>query len=96
MTDKYEEDENNTNKQQQQIDQNKCDSKLLLHYTHEQRLLTIKKDIHHIWTTIFSKTPTTETGLIIDNLNNRNNIKEMVSKRSSKTSYKNRIDDKNI
>jgi hypothetical protein len=95
MTNKNNDNETDTNIQPPITKPSKWDTNLILHYTHEQRLESVKRDIHHIWHTRFSQTTTTETKLIIGNRNNRNNTKEMVSKRSAKTSYKKQNRQKN-
>ena len=72
-------DKHNPNKAQQKQDKwNKC---LIIHYTHEQRLASYKRDIHQIWDATFKPTPIQETKLIVGNRNNRNSAEELVSKR---------------
>ena len=73
---------NDTKHQQQLSKQEKRNSRLIIHYTHEQRLANSKKDFHQIWNNIVTDTPAVNTKLIIGNRNRRNATKEMVSKRS--------------
>ncbi len=74
--------EPNHSKHQQQLSkQSKWNSRLIVHYTHEQRLANNKKDFHQIWNNIFDNTPTVNTKLIIGTRNSRNATKEMISKR---------------
>ncbi len=49
-------------------------------------LLVIKKDLRQIWNNTFIHTPIYYTKLIVGTCNNRNNIRELVSKRPSTTS----------
>jgi hypothetical protein len=51
---------------------------LIIHYTHEERFRTSKKDIHQLWHHIFADTRVTDTKLIIGNRNLRNAIKVFV------------------
>ena len=51
---------------------------LIIHYTHEERFGTSKKDIHQLWHHIFADTPVNDTKLIIGNRNSRNAIKLFV------------------
>ena len=44
---------------------------LIIHYTHEARLASSKKDIHQLWHQIFNGTPVANTKLIVGNRNNR-------------------------
>jgi hypothetical protein len=72
---------NHTKHPQQLSKQDKWNTRLILHYTHEQRLANNKKDFHQIWNNILSDTPVINTKLIIGTRNRRNATKEMVSKR---------------
>ncbi len=51
---------------------------LIIHYTHEERFGTSKKDIHQLWHHIFANTSVNDTKLIIGNRNSRNAIKVLV------------------
>lgn len=44
---------------------------LIVHYTHEARLASSKKDIHQLWHQIFNGTTIAQTKLIVGNRNNR-------------------------
>lgn len=59
---------------------NQC---LILHYKHEQRLASYKKDIHQLWNKTFTNTPVISTKLIVGSCNNKNATRELVSKRPS-------------
>lgn len=45
---------------------------LIIHYTHEARLYSCKKDIHRLWNEIFQQTSVMSTRLIVGNRNSRN------------------------
>jgi hypothetical protein len=66
--------------------QEKWNTCLIVHYTHEQRLAGYKKDLHQIWNNTFIHTPIYYTKLIVGTCNNRNNTRELVSKHPSTTS----------
>ncbi len=66
--------------------QEKWNTCLIVHYKHEQRLAAYKKDLHQIWNNTFIHTPIYYTKLIVGTCNNRNNTRELVSKRPSTTS----------
>jgi len=51
---------------------------LIIHYTHENRLESSKKDIHELWDHVFTNTPVMNTKLIIGNRNNPNMTKTLV------------------
>ena len=59
---------------------------LIIHYTHEQRLASSKRDLHYIWGNIFKDTTVMNTKLIVGNRNRRNTTKEIVLKRPRKQS----------
>jgi hypothetical protein len=60
--------------------------RLIIHYTHEQRLASSKKDFHHIWDNVFKDTEVTKTKLIVGNRNRRKTTRELVSKRPKQQS----------
>ncbi len=47
----------------------------MIHYKHEARLASYKKDTRQLWNQKFENTPATNTKLIIDNRNNLNATK---------------------
>jgi hypothetical protein len=51
---------------------------LIIHYTHEKRLATYKKDIHQLWNKTFTQTPLFNTRLIIVNRNSQNMMKQLL------------------
>ncbi|CAF0779037.1 unnamed protein product [Rotaria sordida] len=59
----------------------KWTTNLIIHYTHERRLSTYKKDIHQLWNHIFVHTPVINTRLIVGKRNSANLTKELVCRR---------------
>jgi predicted transcriptional regulator len=59
----------------------KWDRSLTVHYHHEQRLATFKKDLHQLWTEIFNQTPIHDVRLIVGHRNNRNTKRELIHNR---------------
>lgn len=64
-----------------QKQKSKWDSNLIIHYKHEKRFETLKKDIHQLWNEMFHDTPVTNTKLIIGHKNNSSATQELVQRR---------------
>lgn len=64
----------------------KWDRCLIVHYNHEQRLASFKKDLHRLWEVTFKETSIQNTRLIVGNRNNRNTKRELIHNRPSKPS----------
>ena len=60
---------------------NKFTNVLFLHYTHEKRLHSLKRDIHKIYSEIFHDTLSMDLRLIVGHRNHRNTGHELVQKR---------------
>ena len=58
--------------------QNSIENRLIIHTTYENRLKTIRKDIHQLWYTTFENTNVMETKLIIGTQQRRNVKLELV------------------
>jgi hypothetical protein len=58
--------------------QTKFDTNLIIHYTHEKRFQTNKKNIHQLWNQTFEQTPVIDTRLIIGTRNSHNMTRELV------------------
>ncbi len=58
--------------------------KFIIHYIHEARLQTTKKDIHQLWDQTFQQTPIMNTKLIIGNRNSPNLTRTLVHRRPQK------------
>ena len=69
---------NSTLAQIQLAKQTKFEKRLIIHYTHEKRLQSNKKDIHNLWNQTFQQTPVTDTRLIVGTRNSRNMTRELV------------------
>ncbi|CAF2085198.1 unnamed protein product, partial [Rotaria magnacalcarata] len=59
---------------------NEFQNKLIIHYTHEKRLNTRKRDMHRIFQETFANTPIIETKLIVGNRNRKNTMQELIRK----------------
>jgi hypothetical protein len=60
---------------------NEFQNKLIIHYTHEKRFNTRKRDMHRIFQETFANSPIIETKLIVGNRNRNNTMKELIRKR---------------
>ena len=59
----------------------KGDNNLNIHYTHEKRFETLKKDIHQLWNQIFHNTPIMNIKLIIGHKNHNSTTRELTQRR---------------
>ena len=55
------------------------DERLIIHYNHEERLATFKKNLHKLWQRTILNTPIQETRLIIGNRNNKPSKRELIA-----------------
>ncbi|CAF4362921.1 unnamed protein product [Rotaria magnacalcarata] len=69
---------------------NEFQNKLIIHYTHEKRFSTHKRDLHRIFQEIFANTPIIETKLIVGNRNQKSTMKELIRKRPTQAILKNK------
>lgn len=60
----------------------KSTDRLIIHYLHEARLASYKKDFHQLWNQIFRKTIVMNTKLIVGNRNSPNAKKTFIRRRS--------------
>jgi hypothetical protein len=65
------------------------DDKLFVHYTHENRFQSLKRDMHQAHKNIFGNTPAIYSKLIVGNRNRRNAQHELIRKRPKKTLLQN-------
>lgn len=56
-------------------------NKLIVHYTHEKRFSSFKRDMHHIYDQIFGQHISPDTRLIVGNRNRHDARKELIRKR---------------
>ena len=59
----------------------KLEKTLFLHYTHEKRLDSLKRDIHKIYSEVFQGSLASDMRLIIGHRNSRNTQLELIQKR---------------
>ncbi|CAF4012911.1 unnamed protein product [Rotaria magnacalcarata] len=76
---------------QQNQKPNELQNKLIIHYTHEKRFNTRKRDMHRIFQDTFVNTPIIETKLIVGNTNRKNTMKELIRKRPPQAILKNKV-----
>jgi hypothetical protein len=60
---------------------------LIVHYTHEARLESYKRDIHQLWHHTFAETSVMNTKLIIGNRNNQNYKATLVHRRPHRNDH---------
>jgi hypothetical protein len=70
--------------------QNEFKNKLIIHYTHENRFNTCKRDMHRIFQDTIANNPIIETKLIVGNRNQRSTMRELIRKRPRHTILKNK------
>ena len=63
------------------VQEKKWIDQLILHYTHEKRLESYKRDIHQIWNQLFLNTPAMGVRLIVGNRNQQKIIFELMQTR---------------
>lgn len=56
-------------------------NRIIIHYTHEKRFHTFKREMHHIQNELFEKTPVGHVKLIVGNRNRRKAELELIQKR---------------
>jgi len=61
--------------------QNYFNDKQFVHYTHEQRFNSFKRDMHHVYEDIFKDTPAMNAKIIVGNRNRRDAKNELIRKR---------------
>jgi len=67
------------------------DDQLFVHYTHEKRFHSLKRDMHKVYQDTFRNAPAIYSKLIVGNRNRRNAQHELVRKRPKKTLLQNTI-----
>lgn len=71
------------------IVQNRFPSRLILHYHHERRLCTYKRDLHEIWSRNMNPTPLSTIKLIVGHRNHSNLKRELIHKKPRLLSIRN-------
>ncbi|CAF1348914.1 unnamed protein product [Adineta steineri] len=69
------------NKKKKPYDENK----LIVHYTHEKRFSSTKRDIHRNYTDVFNNTPAMDVKLIVGNRNRRAATNDLIRKKPRKS-----------
>jgi hypothetical protein len=64
-------------------------NKQFVHYTHEQRFNSFKRDMHQVYEDIFKDTPGMDAKIIVGNRNRRDAKNELIRKRPPKRLVKN-------
>ena len=67
------------------------DNKKFVHYTHEQRFNSFKRDMHHVYEDIFKDTPAMNAKIIVGNRNRRDAKNELIRKRPPKRLLRNQL-----
>ena len=70
--------------------QMKFDTNLIIHYTHEKRFQSFKRDIHQNYDNVFKHKPAMELKLIVGNRNRRDAKNELIRKRPTKRLLQNK------
>ncbi|CAF1255732.1 unnamed protein product [Adineta ricciae] len=69
--------------------QNNKASRLIIHYVHEKRFHSFKRDMHQVYDSIFQNTPVADTKMIVGNRNRRDAKHELIRKRPKRSLLKN-------
>ena len=64
------------------------ENKLIIHYTHEKRFRSVKRDLHQVYDSIFHNTPAMFTKLIVGNRNRRDTRSELIRKNPNYLYYR--------
>lgn len=75
-----------TNKQSTNIN-----DKFNVHYTHEERFHTLKRDMHQVYDDIFQNTPAMYIKMVVGTRNRRDAKNELIRKRPKRTLLQNTI-----
>lgn len=63
--------------------------RLIVHYTHEKRLASMKRDLHQTYDHLFKNTPAQEARLIVGTRNRRDARNELIRKRPKRSLLRN-------
>lgn len=61
------------------------ENKLIIHYTHEKRFRSTKRDLHQIYDNIFKNTPVEDVKIIVGNKNQAQSKRQLIRKRPNKS-----------
>jgi hypothetical protein len=65
--------------------------KLFVHYKHEKRFQSLKREMHHVYADIFGNTPCMHAKLIVGNRNRQDAKNELIRKQPKRTLLQNTI-----
>jgi hypothetical protein len=68
----------------------KFENKIIVHYTHEKRFRSFKRDMHHIYGNTFQNKIDKDIKMIVGNRNRRDAQKELIRKRPKQSLLKNK------
>ena len=68
----------------------KRENKLIVHYTHEKRLESMKRDIHQIYDNVFKHTPVEDVKMIVGTRNRRDARNDLIRKRPKRSILQNK------
>ncbi|CAF4270332.1 unnamed protein product [Rotaria magnacalcarata] len=64
--------------------------KLIIHYTHEKRIHSFKKEMHRIYEHVFNNTPVSHVKMIVGNRNRQDAKRELIRKRPKQSLLQNK------
>ncbi|CAF3991457.1 unnamed protein product, partial [Rotaria magnacalcarata] len=67
-----------------------CNDKLIIHYTHEKRIHSFKKQMHRIYEHVFNNTPVSHVKMIVGNRNRQDAKRELIRKRPKQSLLQNK------
>ena len=62
--------------------------RLFIHYTHEKRFQSMKRDMHRVYENVFRSTPVMDLKLVVGNRNRRDAKNELIRKRPKRALLK--------
>ena len=65
-------------------------SKLIIHYTHEKRFHSMKRELHQIYDDVFKNSPVQDLKVIVGTRNRRDARKDLIRKRPSRALLRNK------
>lgn len=65
-------------------------NKLFIHYTHEKRFQSFKRDMHQVYQDVFKDTPAMDVKMIVDNRNRRDTRNDLILKQPKQALLQNK------
>lgn len=69
---------------------NQNENKMIIHYTHERRFESMKRDMHKIYDDTFKETPVADVKMIVGSRNRRDAKNDLIRKRPHQSILKNK------